>query len=302
MTPPIDHSAFWPLVRRQHGVISRAQMNALRYSDDAIRHRLRRGRLMRLWPGIYAVGRLAPTHQGLWMGAILAAGPDAALSHHSAAAMWAIHPTGRRLEGAGLDPIHVSVPVDRRLRLEGITAHRRKQMPPTTTHESIPVTQPLFTLVDLAGELDDRPLEAAINEADKLGLIRPRRAAKALAGSPRTPGIGRLERLLGLHKRTDSDLERHFLRLVRKAGLPEPKTQKRVNGHRADFYWPELGLVVETDGGAYHRTPTQQLRDRRRDQAHLKAGLTAVRFTDIQIDDHPDEVVEMLEALARKHQ
>jgi very-short-patch-repair endonuclease len=51
-----------------------------------------------------------------------------------------------------------------------------------------------------------------------------------------------------------------------------------VNGFRVDS-WPELGLVVETDGLRYHRTPAQQARDRLRDQAHTAAGLTPLRFT-----------------------
>jgi len=46
---------------------------------------------------------------------------------------------------------------------------------------------------------------------------------------------------------------------------------------------PELGLVVETDGLRYHRTPAQQARDRRRDQLHTAAGLTTLRFTHAQV-------------------
>jgi len=153
------------------------------------------------------------------MAAILAAGDNAALSHASAAALWGIYPSGRRMAGAGLRPIHVSVPANRTIRLEGIEPHRRKQLPPTTTKGPIPLAQPLFTLVDLATTLGDRDLESAINEADKLGLLKPAHT-KRLTKLPRTPGIGRLEWLLAAHKRTDSDLERDFLRLVRNAGLP----------------------------------------------------------------------------------
>jgi very-short-patch-repair endonuclease len=32
------------------------------------------------------------------------------------------------------------------------------------------------------------------------------------------------------------------------AGLPLPLTKQMVNGFEVDFYWPDLGLVVETDG------------------------------------------------------
>ena len=82
---------------------------------------------------------------------------------------------------------------------------------------------------------------------------------------------------------TDSELERRFLGLVREAGLPMPLTRQRLNGFRVDFVWPDLGLVVETDGLRYHRTAAQQARDRQRDQAHPAAGLTPLRFTHAQV-------------------
>lgn len=59
---------------------------------------------------------------------------------------------------------------------------------------------------------------------------------------------------------TDSALERLFLPIARRAGLPPPLTGQLVNGFRVDFHWPALALVVETDGLRYHRTPAQQAR------------------------------------------
>jgi very-short-patch-repair endonuclease len=56
-----------------------------------------------------------------------------------------------------------------------------------------------------------------------------------------------------------------------------------VNGERVDFFYPDLKLVVETDGLRYHRTPQQQARDLLRDQAHLAAGCTPLRFTHEQV-------------------
>jgi hypothetical protein len=41
---------------------------------------------------------------------------------------------------------------------------------------------------------------------------------------------------------------------------PRPRTEQQLNGYRVDFYWPDLKLVVETDGLTYHRTPAQQAR------------------------------------------
>jgi very-short-patch-repair endonuclease len=96
---------------------------------------------------------------------------------------------------------------------------------------------------------------------------------------------------------TDSELERRFLRIVEKARLPRPLTQQNVAGFRVDFFWPDLGLVVETDGLTYHRTPSQQARDRLRDQAHLAAGLTPLRFTHAQVRYEPNRVAETLALL-----
>jgi very-short-patch-repair endonuclease len=88
--------------------------------------------------------------------------------------------------------------------------------------------------------------------------------------------------------------------LVRAAGLPQPLTQQHLNGFRVDFYWPELRLVVETDSLRYHRTPSQQTRDRQRDQAHTLAGLTPLRFTHAQIAFEPRPVVAFLRSVAER--
>jgi len=73
-----------------------------------------------------------------------------------------------------------------------------------------------------------------------------------------------------------------------------------VNGFRVDFCWPDFGLVVETDGLRYHRTPGQQKKDHLRDQAHAVAGLTALRFTAAQVLHEPDQVRKTLTAVATR--
>jgi very-short-patch-repair endonuclease len=99
---------------------------------------------------------------------------------------------------------------------------------------------------------------------------------------------------------TDSRLEIRFLPLAHKAGLPRPQTGCWVNGFKVDFYWPDLGLVVETDGLRYHRTPAQQARDRLRDHAHAAAGLTSLRFSRAQVVFEPAHVQATLAAVARR--
>jgi very-short-patch-repair endonuclease len=170
--------------------------------------------------------------------------------------------------------------------------------------DRIPVTSPARTLIDLATVLTPRQLEAAINEADKLDLVDPEALQAALVRRTGQRGVAALRKIMDRRTfaLTDSELERRFLPLARKAGLPPPQTGRRVSGFKVDFYWPELGLVVETDGLRYHRTPIQQGRDRERDQAHAAAGLTSLRFTHAQVKFEPGRVTAILVAVARRLQ
>lgn len=93
---------------------------------------------------------------------------------------------------------------------------------------------------------------------------------------------------------TQSELERAFLRLVARAGLPLPATQQRFGKHRVDFWWRELGLVVETDGARFHATATQQQADRRRDQSHIRPGRIPLRLTHWQVVREPAETIALL--------
>ncbi len=235
------------------------QLLELGLSRRAIQHRVARGRLHRVMRGVYAVGRPELTRHGHWMAAVLGSGPSAVLSHRSAAALWGI---GAELPGQ----IEVSVRGSSPTKLSGIRARRRPHLPlsDTTVRDGIPVTGVVRTLLDLAARMDRGRLERAVNEADRLELIDPETLFKALEDYRAQPGVGKLRELLGRHsfRLTDSELERRFLPLIKAAGLPAPVTGKRLNGFKVDFHWPDLGLVVETDGLRYHRTPAQQARDR----------------------------------------
>jgi very-short-patch-repair endonuclease len=286
-------SRVWKLARRQHGVITRTQLLDLDFSSRAIEHRLAAGRLHALYRAVYAVGRPGLTRHGRWMAAVLGCGPGATLSHGSAAAYLGIgNERGRRIE--------VSVPSHASGRTSGVWVHRRATFGTgeIAVREAIPVTSPALTLVDLASYLSRDRLEAAINQADKGDLVDPETLRSTLDRMPSRPGLAALRKTLDRRTftLTDSELERRFLPIARRAGLPRPVTGQWVNGFKADFYWPELGLVVETDGLRYHRTPAQQARDRVRDQVHTAAGLIPLRFTRAQVTFEPAHVEETLAA------
>jgi very-short-patch-repair endonuclease len=229
------------------------------------------------------------------MAAVLRCGPDAVLSHESAGALWGIRKTVGHV-------IHVSVPTPARRCPPGISVYRRRGLAQSdlTRHRGIPVTTPIRTLVDLATRFGRGALEAAINEADKLDLVDPEALRSALDALPGQRGVPALRATLDRRTftLTDSELERRFLPIALRARLAKPQTQKLVNGFRVDFYWPDLGLVVETDGLRYHRTPAEQARDRTRDQAHAAAGLTPLRFTRAQVRYEPEHVERTLAAVA----
>ena len=209
------------------------------------------------------------------MAALLACGPAAVLSHESAAALWGVIPYEPGL-------IHVSLPLHLARRRPGIHAHRRISVlaDHVAFRDRIPVTDVACTLVDLSARVRRPALERAVNEADRLDLIDPEALRDALGGFGSLPGVRALRELLDRRtfRLTDSELERRLLPIARRAGLGLPETGVWLNGFKVDFYWPDLGLVVETDGLRYHRTPAQQERDRVRDQAHIAAGLTPLRF------------------------
>jgi len=68
-----------------------------------------------------------------------------------------------------------------------------------------------------------------------------------------------------------------------------------VDEFEVDFFWPDLGLVIETDGWRYHRTPSAQTRDAFRFQTHTAAGLTPLRFSHYQVKYEPTHVRRILE-------
>lgn len=271
-------------------MITREQLLELGWSVDAVRHRVEAGRLHVIWPGVYSVGRPSVSRYGRWMAATLRTG--GVLSHGTAAMLWNITP---------YLPSHIHVSVERGHPQGELVVHRRKRFE-RTRHHRIPVTTPAQTLVDIAPERSRDDLEQAINEADKRRLIDPERLRDALETLPRCPGIGVLRATLDYRTftLTDSQLERLFLPIAAAAGLPKPLTQVYVNGFRVDFYWPDLKLVVETDGLTYHRTPAQQAEDAVRRQAHAAAGYLPLSFTRAQVKYEPAYVERILTEVAAR--
>jgi very-short-patch-repair endonuclease/predicted transcriptional regulator of viral defense system len=286
----------WALAEDQHGVISSDQLRGIGYTPQAIYHRIKTGRLHPLHRGVYAVGRANVTEHGRWMAAVLACGDEAVVSHSSAAALWRMGSERRGL-------VELSLPSLARRRRPRLEIHQRPSLKERdlTREYGIPVTTPVQTLIDMALRLDRLGVERMINEADKYNVTHPPQLREALRARAGEPGAAKLRFILDRRtfRLTKDELERRFLPLARRAGLPTPLTGQWVNKFEVDFFWPRLGLVVETDGLRYHRTPAEQVRDRLRDQTHTAAGLTPLRFTHEQVRYEPEHVLSVLQATVR---
>jgi very-short-patch-repair endonuclease len=218
------------------------------------------------------------------MAAVLACGPDAALSHTSAAALWEILRPGKPLDaspraGPALGPVHVTVPGNERNR-PGIRVHRSITLFPSevTLRAAIPVTTPSRTLTDLRRTLPQPQFAAALRQAEFLGLP--------------------LDQDLG-PDRTRSELEARFLGLCRRRRLPMPEVNVRVGSFIADFLWPQHRLIVEVDGYGAHGTRSAFEADRSRDVELKLLGYEVVRFTWRQLTSQPSHVARILRRLLR---
>jgi len=231
------------------------------------------------------------------MAAVLACGESALLTHLSAGALYGIcEERPGRIE-VGVRVAHPVGPPDLRVR-------RRRSLPSRDvgTLDRIPITSPVRTMLDLATVLGPKRLERAVNEADKREVIDPESLRAALENYTGQPGITSLRHLLDrdTFRLSDRELELLFRPLAMEVGLPLPETKQMVNGFEVDFFWPELKLVVETDGLRYHRTPSAQARDALRDQTHTAAGYARIRFTHDQVKHDPEHVRRVLAETAAR--
>ncbi len=282
------------LAERQHGVVATWQLLELGLGADAIQYRVSIGRLHRIHHGVYAVGHRTLTRQGHRMAAVLAYGPNAVLSHRSAAAHWGI--------GQGSYKIDVTTPSGRRSR-KTIRAHTAKlDVEDRTVRDGIPVTSVERTILDLAARLSKDSLTHLIEEADRRHLFDLRKLDRAIARRPRAPGVACLRNALRTYRGTAdtrSRLERKFRALIHRAGLPEPHFNVVVEGLTVDVYWPQWKLVVELDSQGYHANPHAFETDRIRDATLQKHDIRVLRVTGDRLDSAPKAVLADVLALRR---
>ena len=230
------------------------------------------------------------------MEAVLAAGPDACLSHRAAAAHWGILRSSR---------VEVTVPRTVRSRT-GLRVHEAV-LPPdeVTVLDRIPVTTVPRTLFDLAATESRHDLERAVHEADYLRLHDRLSLTDLLSRYPGRRGTRTIKHIVHA-RQSDRNVSREefvdrFLTLIAMVGLAKPETNVwiTVTGRRfeVDCVWREQKLMVELDGWAAHGTRRAYERDRARDRYLVRHGWRVIRITWDQLCDDPRGVAEDIAAL-----
>jgi len=270
---------------------------------DAIQHRLASGRLHPIHAGVYSLApRQLLSRQGWWMAAVLASGPEALLSHHTAAALWGIR-------GYSGGAVHVTAPhkstSTKRIRRHFSAVPEDER----AAEDGIPATSVHRTIFDLAATVSVDDVVAMIKEAeylnrwDRLSLpdLLERYSGKRGSRSLRF-ALDRLEEEPPGRKR--SRLEERFAPFLRRHHLPLPRFNDWIllgsKRYRADCHWPHLRLIVELDGWKGHSSRSAFQDDRARDRALHAAGFSVVHITWNQLDVEPEEVASDLRRMLQR--
>ncbi len=277
---------------RQLALITVLQLHVAGVGRGGVRRRRENGSLHPMYRGVYLVGHPIAPPGALELGAVLTCGQRTLVSHRSAAGLW----------GFAKPPLgDVEVTVIAR----GCRSRARLRVHQVETLASadrgqrngIPITAPARTLIDYAATASAQEAERAMAEAFALKLVTESRLRAAIDRGPNRAGVAMTRAILGQEggpSRTRSGGERAMLRLIRAAGLPEPRTNYPVAGFTADFCWPDVGLIVEVDGHPFHSSRPAIERDHRRDLVHREAGYQVIRFTARQLEEAPVYVATVI--------
>jgi very-short-patch-repair endonuclease len=267
---------------RQDNVITWEQLLSAGLGRGAIAHRVAAGSMQRLHRTVYLLGAAPPTLMARARAAAMACGPDAVVSHHSAAQMFGLLTEAERY-------VDVTVAGRNFAPRSGIRRHRVAQFPrqDVTKMRGIPVTSVARTICDLAATEPRNEVEHAFQEALYRRIVTPRAVAAVIEREARRKGAPIIRALIEDPRMTRSEKERALLKLIDAAQLPRPVTNVRLHGYLVDAYWPEEGLVVEFDGRKAHGHLLAFEHNRKRDQVLVAHGVRVMRVTDRHLQGEP---------------
>lgn len=272
------------LVRRQYGLVNRAQLVELGITAGRLRKLVESGRLVRVRRGVFRLCGSNPSWRSSALAVVLASGAGTVLSHRSAAVLWGLldhHDESGR-------PLEVSGPVRRRM--AGVVAHRhRLDASDATFRFGIPVTTVPRTLLDVAETLQPAELGEMVDEALRRRIVTLS-ALERQMGDRGGSGRRRLSAMQAVLADRDTNYlaganpwEQKMDRLWDKWNLPPAARQfgVTVNDHRyvLDRAILDLKIGVEWNGYEYHGLRSSFDRDSRRRSELAAAGWLILDFT-----------------------
>jgi hypothetical protein len=280
------------LLDRQDGVIAVSQAVSTGMAAKAIRAQVHAGRWQVMQRGVYAAFTGKPSRQAELWAVVLRAGPDAVLSHLTAAELWGL------LDGPS-SVIHVTVPYvsnpGRCGPIPGVVIHRsrssRRARHPVLTPPRTRVEETVLDLIDSARSFDDAYdwICRAIGHRRTTAV----RIQAALEARSRIRWRREVELALGYAKGGAlSVLELRYTRGVERVhGLPTATRQAQVRQATGNRYMDNLYVdyraCVEIDGTAAH-PEDEQWRDKNRDRWNaVHEGVDTIR---IGVPDLIDQV------------
>ncbi|MEZ5383125.1 MAG: DUF559 domain-containing protein [Microthrixaceae bacterium] len=309
---------------RQLGLVTREQVEKVGLNTEAWLHRRRREHWRPVTGEVWIRSGAPTSEHTLALAAVLHYGSGAAISHHSAAALWGV-------PGFRLAPIHVAVPRprygghgstvvsdpsadrrDRRNRPTRVIVHRPRAWPPRPVGvlDGIPVVRPALLVLQLAPWVAPQRLQRVLDNLWSRRLVSGSSIATELEPvmCRGRAGVTALRELLDRcgpdYVPPASNLERRLIDLVEQAGLPPLLRQVNLGDHRrwcgrVDLFWPQWLIIVEVDSDRYHLALSDRDADAERQAALEAAGFRVVRVTEFELWHRRDVVIERLREAIR---
>lgn len=276
-------------IARFAGIITAKQLIAQGLSRDQIAARVNRGELIRLRRGVYAEPAGRHKYAGFVGGeqllpaiaALAAVGPDAVVSHQSAARLYGIDLLGKNLRQTTI----TCLPRHGWRGQSGIRVHAT-QLPAghVSTENGFAMTTPARTVIDLARELAFGDGVVAADSALYRKLTTKDELVEVLGACRQWPGITRAAAVVAFaDRRAESPLESIARAVFHEVGLPPPELQIWLGGPapiaRVDFYWKQFRTIAEVDGVMkYDLDPARARQQLERDRLLRDADYEVLHF------------------------
>lgn len=276
-------------LRRHDGVITLSQAREAGLSEYAVRRRVRSGQWRRCGLGVYFVDDRPFTPAARIRAAVWGRGPLAAASG-LAAAWWlgltAFEPT----------VIEITLPRTASGRSGAGVRIRRREL---TEHDVVEarglrVTSVALTVLEASARAGGGPriMDSALQR--RVGLTELQRAHVRNA---RRHGAAAARRMLhAASGGARSEAERRVVELLRAGGFAGWHANYRVGPYVVDIAFPAQRVAIEIDGWAFHSDEQTFQNDRARQNKLALKGWQVLRFTWMDITQHPQRVLTEIRA------